>query len=111
MLAPRFEWDCHNKGCCVFSGGTEKYDIYMGKCHERPWDPQVLLVTWDGLDYEFENVEGFARWLEEVNDRKEVDDEVDDDALGRALAFVLCFFPTPQRWALNEARKEDANTE
>lgn len=100
MLKPRFNWACIEPGCCVFSGGTAEYDIYMGKCHERPWNPGVLLVAATGLDYEFENQEAFAKALEAIRD--------EDDALGRALAFVQCFFPTPERWALNEARKNDA---
>ena len=31
------------------------------------------------------------------------------EELGHALTFVQCFFPTPERWALNELAK--ANTE
>jgi hypothetical protein len=105
MLTPRFDWHCDTAGCCVFSGGTAEYDIYMGKCHEHPWDPLVLLIDESGLGYEFENQEEFARHLEEVNDRSADERE----ALGRALAFVQCFFPTPERWALNELAK--GNTE
>jgi hypothetical protein len=104
MLKPRFEWTCLDAGCCVFSGGTAEYDLYMGKCHERPWNPGVLLVVANGLDYEFENQEAFAKYLERMSDRSATEPE----ALGRALAFVQCFFPTPERWALNEARKNDA---
>ena len=105
MLEPRFNWTCYEPGCCVFSGGTADYDIYMGKCHERPWNPGVLLVIADGLDYEFENRESFASWLGDADDKSGAHRE----ALGHALAFVQCFFPTPERWALNELAK--ANTE
>ena len=104
MLKPRFEWGCREPGCCVFAGGTDKYDIYMGKCHERPWDPTVLLLDGEELQYEFENQESFAKNLEEVDDRSAAERE----ALGHALTFVQCFFPTPERWALNEERKNDA---
>ena len=55
MLKPRFEWHCDAEGCCVFAGGTEDYDIYMGKCHEHPWDPGVIIVADGDLDYEFDN--------------------------------------------------------
>ena len=41
MLKPRFNWHCDTAGCCVFAGGTEDYDIYMGECHKHPWDPGV----------------------------------------------------------------------
>lgn len=105
MLKPRFDWRCYTAGCCVYTGGTEDYDIYMGKCHERPWDPQVLLIHEDELDYEFENQESFAHWLEKVDDKSAAERE----ALGRALTFVQCFFPTPERWTLNELAK--ASTE
>lgn len=104
MLKPRFNWDCDETGCCVFSGGTEDYDIYMGKCHERPWDPNVILLAEYGLDYEFDNAEAFAKHLEGMSDRSATEQEV----LGRALTFVQCFFPTPERWTLNELRKDDA---
>lgn len=101
MLKPRFDWHCDTAGCCVYAGGTEDYDIYMGKCHEHPWDPSVILLTEYGLDYEFDNAEAFARWLEDVDDKSAAEREV----LGRALAFVQCFFPTPERWTLNELAK------
>jgi hypothetical protein len=104
MLTPRFKWHCDEPGCCVFTGGTEDYDIYMGKCHERPWDPQVILLAEYGMDYEFDTAEEFAKHLEGVNDMS----AAERDALGTALTFVQCFFPTPERWVLNEMRKNDA---
>lgn len=98
MLKPRFKWDCSEPGCCVYVGGTDKYDIYMAMCHQRPWDPMVLLADEEGCQYEFENQESFAENLEKVDDRSAAERE----ALGTALTFVQCFFPTPERWALNE---------
>lgn len=102
MLKPRFDWKCYEPGCCVYTGGTEEFDIYMGKCHERPWDPSVILVGEDELQYDFENQESFAKNLEKVDDKSAAERE----ALRRALTFVQCFFPTPERWTLNEMRKE-----
>ena len=58
-----------------------------------------------GLRNEFENQESFAKHLEGVNDMSAAERE----ELGHALTFVQCFFPTPERWALNELAK--ANTE
>lgn len=104
MLKPRFKWTCIEPGCCVFSGGTEEWDIYMSGCHKSPWQPGVLLIRDDGFDLEFENAEAFAKHLECVDDRSAAERE----ALGRALTFVQCFFPTPERWALNELAKASA---
>ena len=104
MLEPRFNWTCYEPGCCVFSGGTAEYDIYMGKCHERPWNPNVLLVGDDDDYYEFTNQKEFAERLKE----EEFWGPETRETLGHALAFVQCFFPTPERWALNEMRKDDA---
>lgn len=103
MPEPRFDWRCIEPGCCVFAGGTEHYDIYMVKCHERPWNPGVILLSDDGLEYEFKNAEAFAKHLEHADNRSAAERE----ALGLALTFVQCFFPTPERWALNEMRKEE----
>ena len=47
MLEPRFRWPCYEEGCCVFAGGTAEYDIYMGGCHAKPWDPSIVLVHGD----------------------------------------------------------------
>lgn len=106
MLKPRWKWSCDEVGCCVFVGGTEHYDIYMGKCHDKPWDPAVLLIGEEShLHYEFENQEQMAKSLEEVDDRSAAERE----ALGLAANFVACFFPTPERVALDAlAREEDA---
>lgn len=104
MLKPRFDWICYDTGCCVYVGGTEDYDIYMGKCHQRPWDPQVILVGESDRQYEFENQESFAKHLD-----KAAHSDAEREALGRALTFVQCFFPTPERWTLNELAK--ASTE
>ena len=103
MLKPRYNWRCDTAGCCVFVGGTEDYDIYMGNCHERPWGPAVLLVGEEDMQYEFENQEAFAKNLEEVDDRS----AAERAKLGLALTFVACFFPTPERVTLNELRKQD----
>lgn len=97
MLTPRFKWECDVAGCCVFMGGTEHYDIYMGKCHERPYNPLVLLVSGDGLDHEYEDVGQMA-------DSKLA---AKDEALGLALTFVQCFFPTPERLMLDQIVREE----
>lgn len=101
MLKPRFKWHCDKPGCCTFVGGTPDFDIYMGKCHERPWDPQVILLAEYGLDYEFDNAEAFAKHLEGMSDRSATEQE----ALGRALNFVHTFFPTPVRVAMDRLAK------
>ena len=105
MLKPRFDWTCYDIGCCVYVGGTEDYDLYMGKCHLRPWDPQVILVDGSDPQYEFKNQESFAKSLDKAAQHSAAERE----ALGRALNFVQCFFPTPERWTLNELAK--ASTE
>jgi len=101
MLEPRWEWRCEHTGCCVFVGGTEDFDIYMGKCHERPWDPMVLLIKDDRLEYEFETQGAFAKNLDKIDDRS----GAERAALGLALTFVQCFFPTPERVAMDKIAK------
>lgn len=103
MLKPRFEWDCSEPGCCVFCGGTDRFDIYMSRCNESPWNPGVVLVEEDSICREFESQEAFAHALEGINDWS----ATDRADLKAALTFVQCFFPTPERWALNEIRKEE----
>lgn len=102
MLNKRYHWNCNEQGCCVFVGGTEDYDIYMGKCHERPWDPAVLLISDEGQDYEFETQERMHKHLEEVNDVS----ASERAKLGMAADFIRCFFPTPERVALDALARE-----
>lgn len=66
----------------LFLGGTNHFDIYV-------------------------DFEGNLRLTcgPMCNDMSAAEREV----LGHALTFVQCFFPTPERWALNEMAK--ANTE
>lgn len=97
MLTPRFRWTCYEPGCCVFMGGTQSFDIYMGNCHTRPYNPLIILVSDDGLDYEFEDVNAMA-------DHQGVKE---DEALGLALTFVQCFFPTPERLMLDQIVREE----
>jgi hypothetical protein len=99
MLRPRYQWTCSETGCCQFVGGTDGYDIYMGKCNENPYDPAVVLVSDGGCEYEFGNQKEFASFVESVATVPEV------ERLGLALTFVQCFFPTPVRVAMDKMAK------
>lgn len=99
MLRPRHPWSCTESGCCQFVGGTEDYDIYMGKCNEQPYDPAVVLVSDAGNEYEFGNQKEFASFVESVATKSEI------GRLGLALTFVQCFFPTPVRVAMDKMAK------
>jgi hypothetical protein len=68
MLNRRFEWNCSDPGCCVFMGGTDKFDIYMGECHKRPHDPEVLFLTGCGADFSFANRADMECWVKEHGD-------------------------------------------
>lgn len=99
MLRPRHPWSCAESGCCQFVGGTEDFDIYMGKCNEQPYDPAVVLVSNEGCEYEFGNQKEFASFVESVATESEI------GQLGLALTFVQCFFPTPVRVAMDRMAK------
>jgi hypothetical protein len=109
MLEPRTKWPCSTVGCCVFVGGTAYYDIYMGRCHEKPYEPHVILVPIDGTMYtEFTSVSDFERQMADPDSMILQEYPKKPDELGAALTFVQCFFPTPVRTAMDKmARGEE----
>lgn len=107
MLRKRFKWDCNTKGCCVFVGGTDDYDIYMTNCHRSPYDPMVVFVADWGEAFEFESQVDMDEQMDKWAYTGAWPDEVSKEALLTAQNFVHCFFPSPVRVAMDRLARGD----